>query len=466
MISKLRQPRHLERKQTDDSLFSGAWLRWSALTGPERFVCVNIVLLPAWWVSGLVDYMAPLLAIGIALHQGWQHRKLGLKHPSLVAFALLAFATYLFLNSWFFLLVIESESLTLIQLIKSLLDSWFSFAFLLWYVQSHSIKIRPEIVAWAFTVSVIQMVGYWLFAHFVLSERSYIAPRSLFSLVTNNAEGEYEPGKGHANYLKPYNPSDTLFAGLSRFSFFFPIPELCAVFVGFIGLMALDIKSRLWSLLLFVASTFLVLISGTRSVYVLYPLLVGLRYLFSISKISGPASLFALFAAAIFVTFSVPPVTGLIYDVYADSAQTVAEARPDSTEGRTEIYAKTWAAIEDAASNNPQKVIFGHVAYGEAVGTGHATAVVGSHSFILGTLLYRSGLMGTGLFITFWISLIIWFYKTRTRRPLACLYLLILYTLLSPVMQFDQSGLTPMPLLICAAMYFPKVKSLRGLKYA
>lgn len=81
------------RTQTDN-LFSGIWIRWRAMTVGERFVCVNIVLIPAWWVVGLYGYMSLLLLLGVALYEWQQYGELRLKRPSLPVVALLAFGAY------------------------------------------------------------------------------------------------------------------------------------------------------------------------------------------------------------------------------------------------------------------------------------------------------------------------------------------------------------------------------------
>lgn len=58
---------------------------------------------------------------------------------------------------------------------------------------------------------------------------------------------------------------------------------------------------------------------------------------------------------------------------------------------------------------------------GASVHAGYAPAKVGTHSFYLGSLLYQKGVVGTCIFVTFWLSLITWLYHTRSNRPI-CIF--------------------------------------------
>jgi hypothetical protein len=158
-----------------------------------------------------------------------------------------------------------------------------------------------------------------------------------------------------------------------------------------------------------------------------------------------------------FVTLSLPPVTDSISTFFEETTESVGEARADSTEVRNEIYKRTIERI-------PDNLIFGHWVTGETVLPGFDIARVGSHSFILGNLLYRLGLIGTLLFIVFWISLFIWFYQTREGRPSVGYCLLIFYTLLCVVMEFGEPVALMIPLL-SAAIRSPKVEVARRMRY-
>lgn len=201
-----------------NSLFKGIWIRWHILTTAERWVCANIVLLPVWWLTGLSRYMPVIILLAIAVYKG-----LHLKRPSFSVAALLAFSGYHFVGSLLFK-VLSSEDISLTWLLRLGLF-WFPIALLLWYIQSNNIKLRPEVVAWAFSVGVLQMIGFWLVVHFIFNERPYVYPRALFSLLTNNAEDTYEAGNGLNNYLMPYDFDDKALGGLARWSFFFHFPK-------------------------------------------------------------------------------------------------------------------------------------------------------------------------------------------------------------------------------------------------
>jgi hypothetical protein len=248
--------------------------------------------------------------------------------------------------------------------------------------------------------------------------------------LTGNGGG-YEPGEGLGNFLIPYRPQDISFAKLVRWSFFFIIPENLALASGFIILLSLDLKNRLWSMLLLAASVLLLLLSGTRSGWLAIPIVLSFRYIFTFSKIWGYALPLALAAVLSFATLSVPPVTNAILDNYASKSEDVGRVRADSTQVRGKIYEETLREI-------PNKLYLGHWIAGPSVLPGFELGRVGTHSFILGTLLYRHGLAGAFLFLTFWLSLFAWLHKTREGRPLSSYGLLVFYTLVSPVMEFGE----------------------------
>ncbi len=424
----------------DDALFSGIWIRWQNLTIPERLVCANIVLLPAWWVAGLYTYMLTFIFIGVAIYEKNHYDKLRLKSPSITVKALFAFGAYTLIS-----VVLNDRSTSITSLLRIALF-WFVPALLLWYIQSNNIKVRFQAVAWACSVSVIQMLALWLVIHFGLSERSYAPPQSLFGLVTGKEE-EYESGSGYGNYLMPYTPHDKVFGNLSRFSFFFLYPELGALVISYIGFIALDIKNRRWSGLLFCGCLFLLFISGTRSVWITFPVVLALRYLFTIGKVWGSSILFGLLAVTSFITLSLPAVTDLITNTYTGTVKATTSFRANSSEVRQLIYQRTLERI-------PDNFFLGHGVAGPTVLPGFAPARIGSHSFILGTLLYRSGLVGTGIFLVFWVSLISWFYNTRNDRPVSSYCLILLVTLCASSM--DLAGaLLPLILLLCILVRLP-----------
>jgi hypothetical protein len=369
-----------------------------------------------------------MLTIGIAVYEFLQSGGFRLQRPSIIAFSAFAFGLYRFVS-----FSLHLEELTP-HLILSQLNGWICCGLLIWYVQSKKIQVRPLVVVWAFSIVVIQMLVFWLIVHFVLREPSYNPPLSLFGLLTNKKE-DYVAGAGPGNYLGPYNPKDKALAGLSRFSFFFADPQSFAMVISYIGLLALDIKNRRWSLLLFSASIFLLILSGTRSNWIVFPLLVIVRYLWTVGKAWGPALLCSLIAVASFLTLSIPPATDFLSNRLTHTASATGKYRADSTETRQKVYTMTL----DAVLNDSDQLLFGHGLPGPSVVPGYAPAQIGTHNFILGTLIYQSGLVGTGVFLTFWISLILWFYNTRTHRPLSSLLMLLCCSLTFLVMEAEMT---------------------------
>lgn len=444
----------VRRTPVTDNLFSGIWIRWRALTLAERFVCANIVLVPVWWVVGFYKFMPLLLLLSVALYELLQYGEIRLKRPSLPVVALLAFGTYQLVR----ILLFYNQLGRTLTIFDDVLMLSFCPACLLWYIQSNNIRIRKEVVAWACTVSAVQMIGFWFLLQFVLPETIFLSPRpNLIALLT---------GKGLEdanNRLVPYerNNSGSL-AELYRFSFFFISPQFFAVVAGFFSLVALEIKNRFWSLLLFIACVFLIFLSATRAVWVAFPIVLALRYLFSnFGKPWGPPIIFALTAVASFTTFSIPPATNLVLEQFMSSAQSVDQVRAKSTDSRLEIYRQTWEGIQE----NP---LWGHMSRGPAISAGAQDyEVVGSHSVILGNLLYLNGFVGTVIFAVFWISLFIWFYQTRAERPLIGVSMLIFYTLVSPtIVTVYEMPISSLLILLCAAIRSPKLKSLREMRHA
>ncbi|NEQ21405.1 MAG: hypothetical protein F6K28_19710 [Microcoleus sp. SIO2G3] len=445
----MNQQRHLPESLTTtldcDRLFSGIWIRWSALTQSEKVVCTLIALIPLWWSLGWKHFLL-LSAASIIFYEIQQHGSGGLQRPSLPVITALAFPVYTLICRYFYN-EYNNETFSP-NAVLSVLNSWAGFAVILWYIQSKKIRVRLEVVAWAFSVVVTLMVMLWVVIYFVWHQGHYDPPRSLYGLLTGKA-GEYEPGMGNSNFLMPYFPTDESLPGLVRYVYFFPGPEALALFMAFTVLLALDIRNRLWSLLLFGASIFLLLTSGTRAVWLSLPIVLTVRYLLTAGKVFGASFLYGLIGFVSFVTLSLPAVTNKVLSSLTGTAQAAGNARADSTEVRGEIYRLTIKGISEASD---PVLLFGHVVTGEGVLPGYDPAVVGSHSFILGTLLYRAGLVGTGIFLTYWISLLLWFYKTRADRPM-CLLMFIVFSFTFATMELE---MPVMPItLICAMLRTP-----------
>ncbi len=454
MTSKLLKPISSSgRKAEDNRLFSGTWIRWSALNTAERFVCANIVLLPVWWYVGLLEYMPLLLLMGIALYEWRRYGGFHLKRPSLVVVALFAFYAYCFVDT--FLLFFEAHpsidlplgdlrSPSLNYLVKSSFE--LSLPCLVWYIQSNNVKVRTEVVAWACSVSVVQMLVSWLVVQFIFPGAFDHPPRTLYSMLTGKSQ-DYIGNAGSANYLQFYD-SD------GRFIFFFGNNQPSAAFIGFVGLLALDIKNRFWSLLLLGGCVFLLSLTATRSVWVAFPAVVFIRFLLTAGKVGGAWLLFAFVATVSFGTLSLPPVTNMFFDGYTGTATAVHDVRPGSSQVRGEVYKQTLKEI-------PDKLLFGHKVVGSPVYTTVGQGVgpeIGTHSVILGELLYLRGLVGTGFFVTFWASLIIWFYNTRVGRPMCWFPTLLFFTLISCVSFLH--WMLAIGTLLCMVIRRPATKSL------
>jgi hypothetical protein len=414
----------------DDQLFSGIWLRWSALNIAERFVCANIVLVPVWWVTGLRDYMSLFMLGGIFLYEWRRYGKVRLKKPSLATIALFAFFTYEFVD--LFLLYYgahpsvntSNDIVTLNNFIKSTFQ--FSLPCLVWYIQSNDVRVRPAAVAWACSVVVVLMLLSWGLVEFVFPNAFENAPRSLYAILTGKPPG-YEDGLGHTNYLLLYDEE-------RRYGFFFGEKQTCATYLGFVGLLALDVKNRFWSFLLLAACVVLMIPPAARSVWVAFPIAVFVRFILASSKVGGAWVPFTLVAVFSFSMLSVPPITNSILNLAEDTATTVSDYRQGSTEARSEMYQQTLTRILD-------KPLFGHKVSGVVNNDAfdlnsnslepHIAAKIGTHSVPLGRLLYQNGLVGTGIFATFWVSLMIWLYDTRSGRPVCWFPILVLFTLMS-----------------------------------
>ncbi len=420
------------------SPLQGYGIRWKTLTRAEQVVCANIVLIPVWWLAGLYMFMPALILAGIIVRNRFH-----LKRPNIAVSALLAFSAYTVLGSTIFDFL-TTDTINPSGVFKSALF-WFPLTFLFWYIQSNNIKVRTEVIAWACSVSVFQMVGLWLVFHFILGEPSYTNPRSLYSSLIGNAGDRYDATEGLSNYLILYFPHDKTIGGLNRWNFFFAYPEIFALVAGFMALIALELKQRLWQSCLLVCCILLVLLSGTRSVWIALPLVVSLRYLFATSKSRGLIVIYALMAIVSFTFLSLPSGTNMISNRFAATTEATSGFRANSTEDRRAVYEKTLERI-------PDNLLLGHWHAGPpAVPGGFALARIGTHSFILGTLLYRHGLVGTGLFLTFWVGLFTWLYKTRQGRPVSCFSILLLYTMVSGVMEFGLV-LAWMPILLCTVI--------------
>ncbi|MEL6232620.1 MAG: O-antigen ligase family protein, partial [Cyanobacteria bacterium J06627_3] len=262
----------------------------------------------------------------------------------------------------------------------------------------------------------------------------YDPPRSLYGLLTGKSE-LYVPGAGNSNYLIPYFATDESFIhGFVRYVYFFSGPEALALIAGFTSLLALELKPRIWSIGLFAIAIFILLTSGTRSVVIVLPLILIVHGLFSLRNSWGTWFLCLFLATLSFTTLSMPPITNYLFDTVTNTVEAVGETRADSTEVRGDIYRETLDGIMQGSN---RQFFGGHVTTGKTVLPGYDPARIGSHSFWLGTLLYRSGVIGSFIFVVFWLSLI-WITCRRSAQSLSiCRPLFILLTVSLIVMEIE-----------------------------
>ncbi|WYL94548.1 MAG: O-antigen ligase family protein [Gloeotrichia echinulata IR180] len=424
------------KHQDSDTLFQGIWLQWGALTQAEKVVCLGIILIPIWWVIGW-GMMLLFWVIGIVVYELWSYKSIRLSRPSLQVITIILFSLYRVVS----IQINAPESTP-----RTLLDSFFNFGcagLLLWYIQSHKIRVRLHVVAWAFSVAVCLMVVWWAFLHFVLSEPYYTPPRTLYAQLMD--KGRFDASKlgSVGNFLSPYFPQDKGLGGLVRHSFFFPHPTVSSFVIGFGGLIFLDIKNRCLSRIFAGVCAFLILIAQTRNAWLSLAIVLVIRWIITNGKEKGIRFLLVLSAMIIFTTLSIPQVTNWITESYTTSVESTSNFRKESTEGRQKIYQRTWESFIE-------EPLWGHGVNGPSVVPGYEFAGLGSESFILGTLLYKSGLVGTGVFLAFYISLLVQLCKTRKDRPLCCFLMLLYFTLASSVTEF--LGLELFLLLLCTIL--------------
>lgn len=410
------------KNHNSDSLKQGIWLRWELLTQAEKVVCLGILLIPLWWCIGW-GLMLLFWVIGIVAWEIKNYRTIRLGYPSISVIALILFSLYQVLTY-----VVNSPEIVP-RLLLNPFFTWGSGGILLWYIQNHKIRVRLQVVAWAFSIVICLMVIWWVFFHFVLSEPYYIPPRTLYALLTD--KGAYDPSKlgSVGNFLVPYYPDYKGIGELARHTFFFPHPTVSSFAIGFAGLIFLDINKRYFSLGFAFICGFLILIAQTRNAWVAIPIVLIVRWLLTNGKKRGIAFILMLFAITSFITLSLPQVTDYITETYTNTVDTTRNFRKESTEGRQLVYQRTW-------ENFIEEPLVGHGINGAEVLPGYEFAKIGTESFILGTLLYKSGIIGTGLFLTFFTSFMAELYYTKYDRPI-CSFMMMLYlSLASTVTEF------------------------------
>jgi hypothetical protein len=430
-----------------DPLFAGLRLRWQSLNNAERVVCLGIVLTPLWWLWGW-NYLILFLAIGMIIYHLRTQGALKLNRPEWHVYLLWATGVYGLLQQFFYGSITGIAVLDLRTVVLAI-SNVFGTGFILWYVQDRKIAVRPQVVFWSVSVLILQIFCLWAVIFFVRGQSFYAPTRSILGTLTGKGE-VFVPGMGNTNFLLPYLPEDRSIAGFVRYVFFFHGPESSALVMGFIALAALDIKQRAWKLALLGMALFFLLLTGTRSVWLSLPVVFMLRFLMVAGRGWGVWVVCALIACCSFTTLSLPSVTNVIEDMTHNTASNTANFRGDSTEVRGLIYRRTWEEFTEASEVT---MLLGHVETGEGVAPGYAPAVVGSHSFYLGSLLYRRGIVGSILFLAYWSCLIQWFFRTRRGRPLSSILVFALFSLTFVVMEME-TVVTPL-VILCSTMREP-----------
>jgi hypothetical protein len=411
-------------EQRNRSLFYGPLLRWSELTPAEKFVCAFIIFTPVWWFIGWT-YTWFLITVATLSYQQWKGRGLGLKRPSWLVVSGFSFHIYKSATT-----ILNSDSISPSTWISVLVGV--CFYFIIWNIESNDIRIRIEVIAWAISVLVLELLIFWVIFQLILRVPNFVPPRTLISQFLDRSE-RYIKGSGASNYLLPYWRDDKLPGGFSRFAFFYPVPEDFALIAGSIIIFALEIKNRYWRIALFCTGLFLLFVSGTRMAWIACSTILILRYVLLFSKRKGIAAIFALAGLVCFLMLSVPQITDTTINTYTQTTESTSNLRKDSSEVRTLIYKRTWEEI----ISEPDKLLLGRGVFGAGVLPGFEPAKIGSHSFILGTLLYRQGLFGTFVFLIFWFSFITKLFLTQDRRPLFSLLIVVFISLTFPTMEFS-----------------------------
>ncbi|BAY93085.1 MULTISPECIES: hypothetical protein [unclassified Tolypothrix] len=409
----------------NDKLFRGVLIRWELLTQAEKVVSQGIILIPLWWLIGWA-IMPFIWVIGIVIYEYKNYKKIRLSRPSVEVIAILLFTVNSIIS-----FIVNSPQIYPRGLIFPFY-MWGCGGLLLWYIQSHKIRIRLQVVAWAFSIAICMMLVWWLLFYFILNEPYFIPTRTLYATILDKG-ARYNPNdiSSVSNFLVPYNSAERGFGGLYRYTFFFTHPTVSSFAIGFAGLIVLDTKKRLWYLPIITVCSFLILICQARNAWLVLPIILILRWLFINSKTKEIAFILTLLSIISFVSLSIPSVTNWINETNSNTVEVTSNFRKDSTETRNLIYQRTWQSIVEEPS------LIGHGLNGASVQPGFEFAVVGTESFILGTLLYKSGFLGTGLFITFLFAFLRWFYKTRENRPICSFLILLYFGLTSLVTEFE-----------------------------
>lgn len=190
------------------------------------------------------------------------------------------------------------------------------------------------------------------------------------------------------------------------------------------GLIAFSLKNRLWMFVGLAICVFLVGVSGSRSIWLSLPVVVLLGSVLKTRKIGGVYFTLAILAGLSFLLLSLPPVTNFVMNTTSNTVTFVSDFRENSTDNRASLYQ---GAIE-ATLDNPTNFLLGHP----------ENSWFATHSFIMGELLYRRGLIGAGLFISFDIAFLFWLNRKGNTTPLCSFLIILLLNLSFVVTVFGQ----------------------------
>ena len=433
-LNHQRSNNHLPVGLREQAVVSRGLLRWQQLTIAEQYVAALVLTIPVFWLLGIWKFFMAIAGFTPLVYETWQNGRIPpLKRPSLPVVSLLAYGLFR-LSTEVYYAVYIADVLPSPNFVIWIFSSWLAPAVLLWYIQSNKIRVRIKVVVWSCSVIILLMALFFLVINFGWNQAPYNPPRSLYGLLTGKST-TYIPGAGNTNYLIPYFSTDESFLpGLVRYLYFFQGPEALALFLSFVSLTALDIKERWWAIALIALCFFLLLTSGTRSVLSSLPIVFLIYYANVFTKKVGTWATSGLIAIACFFLLSVPPIAQPLLNTALDTSTTIANTRADSTEVRSEIYRRTWQEI---VNGSYPEYLFGHFGPTETVLPGYAPSTIGSHSFYLGTLLFRSGLIGTSFFVLYWFSLIFFILNAEHRAPSSSLAILTLFTITFCVMEIE-----------------------------
>ncbi|HEY9823994.1 MAG TPA: O-antigen ligase family protein [Stenomitos sp.] len=415
----------LQDETNEPILFKGVWLCWEQLSQAEKFISSFIILTPAWWFFGWTYSWFFIVGSILLIHQ-IKKKDLILKRPSWLVISGLLFHCYR--HS---VLLLNSSEVGLSVWVDILVG--ICFYFIIWYIENNNIRIRVKVLAWAISVLALEIISFWIVAQLIFKAPHFIPPRTLVSQFLDRSE-RYIQGSGASNYLLPYWPEDKLPGGFARFAFFYPVPEDFGLISGAISAFSLELKNHYWRIVLFCSGIFLLFVSGTRMAWISFLLILVIRCLIVLSKNWGIIVLYALIGFFCFVMLSVPQVTDITYESFSNTTQSGSNLRKDSSEVRGLIYRRTWEEI--TTDPEIEKLIFGRGAFGPGVVPGFEPAKIGSHSFILGTLIYRQGLLGTSIFVMYWTLMSRKLFFSKDKYPLSSPLIFLFISFTFPTMEF------------------------------